>query len=102
MLRSSDDARLQKTLGPLLTSRLHERLGMGGSALDLAMRIKACVQVGIPCEDDRRALLKLQCDDGSWEPGWMYQYGSTRVKIGNRSVTTAMAIAALSSPSIAV
>ncbi|OTA90676.1 hypothetical protein M434DRAFT_22830 [Hypoxylon sp. CO27-5] len=76
---------------------VRERLGQGGSALDLAMRIIACAQLGIPCGDDRRALLKLQCEDGSWEGGWMYQYGSTRVKIGNRAVTTAMAVAALSS-----
>jgi len=32
----------------------------------------------------------------------MYRYGSTGVKVGNRGVTTAMAVAALSSPDIAV
>ncbi|KAI1660681.1 hypothetical protein F4813DRAFT_348033 [Daldinia decipiens] len=64
------------------------------------MRIATCAQMGIACENDRRALLGLQCDDGSWEGGWLYQYGTTRVKIGNRAVTTAMAIAALSSQDI--
>jgi len=38
-----------------------------------------------------------QCQDGSWEPGWMYRYGSTGVKIGNRGLTTALAVKAISS-----
>lgn len=98
LLRSSPgDAHLQAALGPLLRSRLRERVGLGGSALDLAMRIMTCAQMEVACESDRRALLSLQCEDGSWEPGWMYVYGSTRTKIGNRGVTTAMAVAALSS-----
>ncbi|OTB13101.1 hypothetical protein K445DRAFT_14092 [Daldinia sp. EC12] len=97
LLRSSSDDHLQATLGSLLESRVRERLGLGGSALDLAMRIITCTQLGVQCERDRRALLDLQCDDGSWEGGWLYQYGRSGVKIGNRAVTTAMAIAALSS-----
>ncbi|KAI1413684.1 HAD-like protein [Hypoxylon sp. FL1857] len=102
LLRSSSDTHLQATLGQLLKSRVSERLGLCGSALDLAMRIITCTQLRIPCEDDYRALLSLQCEDGSWEGGWMYQYGSTGVKIGNRGVTTAMAVAALSSGDNAV
>ncbi|KAI0380164.1 HAD-like protein [Hypomontagnella monticulosa] len=97
LLRSSDDVHLQKTLALLLESRVRERLGLGGNALDLAMRILTCAQMGIPCEDDRLALLDLQCEDGGWETGWMYCYGSTGMKIGNRGMTTAMAVAALSS-----
>jgi hypothetical protein len=97
LLQSSDDEHLHRTLGPLLASRLHERLNTGGSALDLAMRINACAQVGVSCEEDRRVLLKLQCEDGSWEPGWIYSYGSTGVKIGNRCATTALVVEALSS-----
>lgn len=96
LLRSSNDPHLQLTLGPLLKSRMHERLGQGGNALDLAMRIIICTQMSVECQDDQQTLQSMQCDDGSWEPGWMYQYGSTGVKIGNRGVTTAMAIAALS------
>jgi hypothetical protein len=97
LLRSSNDAHLQMTLDPLLKSRVRERLGVGGSALDLAMRIITCAQMGVACDDDRRVLLDLQGEDGSWDAGWMYQYGSLGVKIGNRAVTTAMAVAALSS-----
>ncbi|KFA54738.1 hypothetical protein S40293_00763 [Stachybotrys chartarum IBT 40293] len=96
LLRSSSNPHLHETLGPLLESRLRERLGHGGSAMDLAMRIIACSQMGIACQGERGTLLQLQCADGSWEPGWMYRYGSTGVKVGNRAVTTAMAVAALS------
>ena len=100
LLQSSSDAHLQMTLGPLLKSRLLERLGLDGTALDLAMRIITCSQMEIACEGDCRTLLALQCEDGSWESGWMYQYGSMGIKIGNRGVTTAMAVAAISSQGI--
>ena len=100
LLRSSSDTHLQTTLGPLLKSRVQERLGLSGSTLDLAMRITTCKQMGIACEDDRYALLNLQCEDGSWEPGWMYRYGTKGIKIGNRGVTTALAVAALSSQDV--
>lgn len=100
LLRSSNDSHLHITLGPILKSRVGERIGLNGSALDLAMRITTCVQMGVSCQSDRRALLDMQCDDGSWEAGWMYQYGSNGVKIGNCAVTTAMAVAALSSAKI--
>lgn len=100
LLGSSSDGELHKTLGPLLKSRLRERLGQEGNAMDLAMRILACAAVDLPCEEDRHALLGRQCKDGSWEMGWMYRYGVSRLKIGNRAVTTALAVAALSSPSV--
>ncbi|KAK7743157.1 hypothetical protein SLS53_004242 [Cytospora paraplurivora] len=97
LLRLSTDSHLHTTLGPLLKSRVSERLGLEGSALDLAMRIITCAQLGVKTDEDRKVLLDLQGEDGSWEPGWMYQYGTTGVKIGNRAVTTALAVAALSS-----
>ncbi|KAI1096659.1 Haloacid dehalogenase-like hydrolase-domain-containing protein [Rostrohypoxylon terebratum] len=96
LLRSSHDSNLHLALEPLLKMRMRERLGLEGNALDLAMRIITCAQLGIACEGDRHALLSMQCEDGSWEAGWVYQCGSTGVKIGNRSVTVATAIAALS------
>ncbi|KAI0194217.1 Haloacid dehalogenase-like hydrolase-domain-containing protein [Astrocystis sublimbata] len=97
LLRSSRDSHLHEKLAPLLKSRVSERVGMSGSALDLAMRVMTCKQLGLSCDEDCRALLSLQCDDGSWSGGWVYQYGSSGTKIGNRCVTTAMAVAALSS-----
>lgn len=97
LLSSPHDDHLQKTLGPLLKSRVQERIGASGSALDLAMRVLACTSLGIDCSLDRHALLTCQCQDGSWENGWIYRYGSTGVKIRNRGVTTALAVKAIAS-----
>jgi hypothetical protein len=91
------DSNVQSTLGPLLHTRLEERVGKDGSALDLAMRTLACDAMSIECSIDRDTLSHLQCPDGSWEPGWMYRYGSTGTRIGNRGVTTAMALEAITS-----
>ena len=80
--------------------RLQERVGENGDALDLAMRVLACDSLGIECKADRDALFHLQCQDGGWELGWLCRYGSTGVKIGNRGVTTALAMKAIAfSPS---
>jgi hypothetical protein len=91
------DSLVQATLGPLLSSRLKERVGVKGSALDLAVRIIACNSLGIRCSVDIEALLRLQRQDGSWEIGWMYRYGSTGIKIGNQGVTVAMILKAITS-----
>lgn len=93
-----EDLHLQDTLRPILTSRLKERVGQSGNALDLAMRILACDSLGIECRIDRQTLQCLQCKDGGWESGWMYRYGSTGVRIGNRGVTTALSVKALAFP----
>ncbi|KAI0803521.1 HAD-like protein [Xylaria sp. FL0064] len=97
LLRASDDAHLYTTLSPLLKLRVCERIGLGGSALDLAMRIITCTQMGVACEGDRRDLLDLQCEDGRWEGGWLYQFGRSKIKMTNVCVTTALAVEALSS-----
>ena len=76
---------------------MQERIGETGSALDLAMRVLACSSLGINCSVDFHTLLGLQCQDGSWEIGWLYRYGSTGIRIGNRGVTTALALKAISS-----
>lgn len=97
LFHSSNDSHLKATLSSLLKERVQERVGQSGSALDLAMRILTCSSLNLDCGMDRRALLDLQCEDGGWKAGWMYRYGSTGVKLGNRGVTTAMAIKALAS-----
>ena len=99
LLHSSTDTHLQATLGALLEERMQERVGQDGSALDLAMRVLTCRSLGLSYDVDRRALLDLQCEDGGWEAGWMYKYGSTGVQVGNRGVTTAMAVKAIVSES---
>ena len=94
-MHSSDDARLQGRLGPLLKRRTQERIGQSDSALELATRVLTCCSLDLNCDVDRRALLELQCEDGSWEPGCLYTYGSTGVELGNRGVATALAINAI-------
>ena len=94
---SEDHSHLQATIGPLLKSRVQERVGESGNALDLAMRVLACDSLGMECSVDRHTLVYLQCQDGGWESGWIYRYGSTGVKIGNRGVTSALAVKAIAS-----
>ncbi|KAG6861091.1 hypothetical protein C0995_004028 [Termitomyces sp. Mi166 len=103
LLASSGDQELHATLKSLLKERVQERIGAEGDALALAMRIIVTDFVGIRNEVDLRALLPLQCEDGGWEIGWMYKYGSSGIRIGNRGLTTALAIKAIeamSAPSI--
>lgn len=95
LYQSSDDVHLTTRVGPLLKERTQERVGLSGSALDLAMRILTCDLLDIDCGRDRRALIDLQCEDGSWKAGSMYRFGSTGVNVGNRGVTTAMALKAI-------
>ncbi|KAJ5652727.1 HAD-like protein [Penicillium longicatenatum] len=37
----------------------------------------------------------MQCEDGGWDASVIYQFGSTGRKIGNRGLTTALAVRAL-------
>jgi hypothetical protein len=37
----------------------------------------------------------MQGEDGGWGTGWVYRYGSSGIQIGNRGVTTALAINAI-------
>ena len=80
-----------------MKSRVQERLGQPGDALDLAMRVLACDSLDVSCNEDRNKLLDSQRDDGGWEEGHLYRYGSTGVGIGNRGVTTALALKAIRS-----
>jgi hypothetical protein len=96
LLRSAgDDATLYAHLAPLLRERVLERAGCPGDALALAMRVLAGAAVGLRMERDLAALLPLQCEDGGWGPGWVYKYGSSGLKIGNRGLTTALALNAI-------
>ncbi|KAH9083343.1 HAD-like domain-containing protein [Lactarius deliciosus] len=89
-------------LAPLLRERILERAGAAGDALALSMRVLAGMAVGVRLEREVALLLPLQCEDGGWGPDWIYKYGLSGVKIGNRGLTTAFAlnaITALQSPS---
>ncbi|KAF8893786.1 Haloacid dehalogenase-like hydrolase-domain-containing protein [Infundibulicybe gibba] len=95
LLASSRNAELHSLLKPLLKERIQERIGAEGDSLALAMRILVCDFVGLRDDIDLRTLLPLQCEDGGWEIGWIYKYGSSGTKIGNRGLTTALAIKAI-------
>lgn len=90
------DATLQTHLAPLLRERVLERSGCPGDSLALAMRVLAGSAVGLRMERDLAALLPLQHEDGGWEPSWVYKYGSSGLKLGNRGLTTAFALNAIS------
>ncbi|KAL4263544.1 HAD-like protein [Pleurotus pulmonarius] len=95
LLQATGDAEIHGILKPLLRLRIQERVGADGDALALAMRVLVCDSVGLRDEVDLRSLLPLQCEDGGWEIGWIYKYGSSEIKIGNRGLTTALAINAI-------
>ncbi|TFK44736.1 Haloacid dehalogenase-like hydrolase-domain-containing protein [Crucibulum laeve] len=95
LLSSTGDADLHALLKPLLRERIQERIGADGDALALAMRILVCDSIGIRDDVDFRALLPLQCEDGGWEISWIYKYGSSGIRIGNRGLTTSLAINAV-------
>jgi hypothetical protein len=96
LLRTAcSDGALQTRLAPLLRERVLERAGCPGDALALAMRVLAGAAVGLRMERDLAALLPLQREDGGWEPSWVYKYGSSGLKLGNRGLTTAFALNAI-------
>ncbi|KAH9972460.1 hypothetical protein BGW80DRAFT_1252735 [Lactifluus volemus] len=95
LLSNTEDAFLHSRLAPLLRERILERAGVPGDALALSMRVLAGAVVGLRMERDLAALLPLQREDGGWEPSWIYKYGSSGVKIGNRGLTTALALKAI-------
>ncbi|KAH9167543.1 hypothetical protein EDB89DRAFT_1997211 [Lactarius sanguifluus] len=97
LLRATPDPNLHARLSPLLRERIEEPTGVAsGDALALAMCVLAgTVVVGLRLAHDVALLLPLQCEDSSWGASWMYKYGSSGVKIGNRGLTTALALNAI-------
>jgi hypothetical protein len=100
LINSSDSPDLHQHLKPLLAERIRERIGADGDALALAMRIVVCEYLGIRDDVDLRALLPLQCEDGGWEIGWIYKLPSEGKMMGNRGLTTALAINAITAMKI--
>ncbi|KAJ7609737.1 Haloacid dehalogenase-like hydrolase-domain-containing protein [Mycena polygramma] len=97
LLLSSHDAALHAALAPPLKTRLQERIGVEGDALQLALRIVACASVGLRDDVDLLVLRGMQCEDGGFEIGWIYRYGSSSIRIGNRGLTTVLALKAIES-----
>ena len=89
------DEALKARLTELLRERVFERAGCPGDALALAMRVLAGAAVGLRMERDLAALLPLQCEDGGWGLCWIYKHGLSDVKIGNRGLSTVLALNAI-------
>ncbi len=88
---------IHEHIAPLFSQRILERVGKVGDALALAMRIIAACTVHV--EDalgsDIQQLKGMQEVDGGWPIGWICKYGSKDILIGNRGLTTALAMKAL-------
>ncbi|KAG1881344.1 HAD-like domain-containing protein [Suillus tomentosus] len=95
LLEISSDIYLAVYIKPLLIERVRERIGADGDALALSMRLRLCAYLGLHNDVDLRTLLSLQCEDGGWEIGWIYKYGSSGIRIGNRGLTTSLAVKAI-------
>ena len=96
LLHKVRDSELHAKFTRLLRERVLERTGCTqGDALALAMRVIVGAGVGLRLERDLAALLPLQYEDGGWGPSWIYKYGSSGIKIGNRGLTTALALNAI-------
>jgi hypothetical protein len=95
LLHKVGDEVLYVRLAQLLRKRVFERAGCSGDALALAMRVLVGAAVGLRMERDLAALLPLQYEDGGWGPSWIYKYPSYGIKVGNRGLTTALALNAI-------
>ncbi|PHH71279.1 hypothetical protein CDD82_6604 [Ophiocordyceps australis] len=74
---------------------LEQRVGVCTNPLALAMRLYACQVVGVRealYERDFRGLVALQHEDGGWPAGHYTRVGKTGACIGNRGLTTALAL----------
>lgn len=85
-----------------LVERVNERLGRNDTnSLAISMRLLSAHTLGINQRTTNRIgidleqLCILQQADGSWDEGPFYRYGTRDVSIGNRGLTTAMAINAI-------
>ncbi|KAG7442314.1 uncharacterized protein BT62DRAFT_996689 [Guyanagaster necrorhizus] len=80
---------------PLLKERVMEWIGTEGDGLALAMRLIVCKFTDVKNDIDLQTLRGLQREDGGWDTGLIYKYGSSGLSIRNRGLTTVMAIHAI-------
>jgi hypothetical protein len=89
---------LSNTFISLFRKRCKELINAPGDALALAMRLLACQRAGVRAsllEKDLHNLKMAQCEDGGWPWCAMYGMPSAKLDIGNRGVSTAIAIKAI-------
>lgn len=75
--------------------QLQERLNVPTNPLALALRLFACQSVNIDPQlykKDLERLKSLQDEDGGWPAGHFCCFGRTGARIGNRGLTTALAV----------
>ena len=96
LLVANPESYIYRSTLSLLRERLAERIGTAGDALELAIRVIACIDMNVPhYEVDLRRLEGMQEEEGSWPVGWLCQTGKISLKIGNKGVTTAFAVRAV-------
>ena len=75
--------------------QLQERLDVPVNPLALAFRLFACQSVSIDAQlyrKDLETFVSLQEEDGGWPAGHFCLFGKTGARIGNRGLTTALAV----------
>ncbi|EXJ67185.1 uncharacterized protein A1O5_09832 [Cladophialophora psammophila CBS 110553] len=95
LLVANPESDIYRSTWALLRERLQERIGSPGDSVELAMRVIACLDMGLKNEVDLRKLEALQEVDGGWPVGWLCQTGKISLKIGSRGVATALAVKAI-------
>jgi hypothetical protein len=93
-IQSSDQV-LHGELREIYIPRLKERIGMPADPIGLSMRLIACNIFGIYDQKGLETLLSMQCEDGGWDMGHLYQYASKKLLVGNRGVSSALAVDAI-------
>ncbi len=95
LLLANSGSDIYRRTSSLLRERLQERVGTAGDALELALRLIACVDMGVQNEVDLKRLESMQEEDGAFPIGWLCQTGKISLRIGNKGVTTAFAVKAI-------
>lgn len=78
-----------------IKAQLQERLNVPTNPLALALRLFACQSVDMDSQlyrKDLETLRSLQNEDGGWPAGHFCCIGRTGARIGNRGLTTALAV----------
>ncbi|KAF9040811.1 HAD-like protein [Panaeolus papilionaceus] len=86
---------LRRTYGSLFREHCRERVGADGDAFSLALRIVIMNKEGETSGNDMEKLLELQDRDGGFKIGWGFKAPVAGILIGNRLLTTVLALKAL-------
>ena len=93
MLRKAP--RLCNRFGSILRDCTLERKEAPGDALSLACRLIAAARCGIRDDQNMEKLLVLQREDGSWDPGLIYQFTRFSGVAYHQGLTVSLAVLAI-------